>query len=99
MVNALDLADLGQPHADILRGGHEDTVTMVLGLSENSLQVLDTGHDSDGHLSSLSWGVGTGVQGGSESFADFLDLGLELVSLEEDDEDGLVDWLSLEMEL
>lgn len=97
MVDGLDLADLGQPHADILRGGHQHPVTVVLGLSEDRLQILDPGHHSDGHLPPLGRGVRARVERGSESFADLLDLRLELVTLEEDDEDRLVHRFSLEL--
>lgn len=71
-------------------------MTMVLGLSENGLQIFDSCHDAHGHLTTIGWCFWARVQGGAETLADFLDASLELITLEEDDEDGLVDVVTLQ---
>ena len=46
---------------------HQNPVLMVLGLSEDGFQILDSRHHADAHFSSLLGCVGTGVQGRSEA--------------------------------
>lgn len=62
------------------------------------VQILDPGHNSHGHLPSVSGCLGARVQGRTETFADLLHTGLQLVSLEEDDEHRLVHLVRLEEE-
>lgn len=83
---------------------------MILCLAENCFQVFDTSHDSDRHFASFLVGIWTWIEGGTETavlyvrkdfkyqnipFTDFLNLSLELISLEEDDEDSLIHWFTL----
>lgn len=46
---------------------HQNPVLMVLGLSEDGLQILDSRHHADAHFSSFLGCVGTGVQGRSKA--------------------------------
>lgn len=87
MINRFDLANLHEPVLQILRGSDEDSMTMVLSLAQNGVQVFDSCHDSHRHFTTVSWCFWARVQSGAEPFANLLDASLELVTLEEDDED------------
>lgn len=95
MVDRLDLADLNEPVLEVLGRGDQHTVTMVLSLSQDSVQVLDSCHDAHGHFAAISRSFWAWIESRTEPFADFLDARLELVTLEEDDENGLVDVVAL----
>jgi hypothetical protein len=61
----------------------------------HSVQVFQTCHDTHGHFPAISWGLWTGIKSGSETFTDFLDSSLKLISLEEYDEYWLEDIIPL----
>lgn len=67
-------------------------------LYTHRIEIFNPSHDPHGHFATISGRLGARVQGGAETFADLLDAGLQLVSLEEDDEDGLVNLIRLEKE-
>jgi len=95
VVDGFYLAHLHEPVGDVLSCRSQHSVSVVLGLSKDGVEVLDAGHHAHGHLPPVRGGLGTGVQGGSETLADLLDAGLQLVSLEEDDEHALVHLVAL----
>lgn len=68
---------------------------MILSLTQNSVQILNASHNANGHFAALSWSFGARIQSCAESFANFLDTGLKLVSLEKDDKDGFVHLIAL----
>lgn len=68
---------------------------MILGLAENSVQILDASHYTHGHFTAIGWCLWAWIQCCPESFAYFLDTGLQLIALEEDDEHGLEDLVTL----
>lgn len=53
-------------------------MSVILGLSEHSVEIFNSCKDSDAHLSSLGWSVGTGVESRSEALADLFDLHAKL---------------------
>ena len=54
---------------------------MILSLTQNSVQILNASHNANGHFAALSWSFGARIQCCAESFANFFDTGLKLVSL------------------
>jgi hypothetical protein len=91
----LDFPNFDEPVFDILGRSYQHAVTMILSLTQNSIQILNTSHDANGHFTTLSWSFWARIQRRTESFTNFLDTGFKLVSLEEDDEDGFVHLISL----
>lgn len=61
-------------------------MTVVLSLTQNRVEVFDTGHDTDGHLTALGRCLRAWIQSCTESLTNLLDARFELISLEEDDE-------------
>lgn len=91
----LDFPNFDEPVFDILGRSYQHAVTMILSLTQNSIQILNASHDANGHFTTLSWSFRARIQRRTESFTNFLDAGFKLVSLEEDDEDGFVHLISL----
>jgi hypothetical protein len=75
-----------------------DSVPVVLGLTEDGVEILDAGHDAHGHFPAVGGSLGARVQGGPETLADLLNARLQLVTLEEDDEHALVHLVTLQIE-
>lgn len=95
MINRLDLADLNEPVLKVLGGCNQHAMTMILSLSQDSVQVFDSCHDTHCHFTTISRSFRAWIESSAETFTDFLDASLELVTLEEDDEHGLVDIVAL----
>ena len=53
-------------------------MSVIVGLTQDGVQILQPLHDADGHLAAVGRLIGAGVQGGPEALADFLDSGFEL---------------------
>ena len=68
MVNGLDLLDLDEPDFDILGGGEEDSMTMLLSLAEDVVQILDPRHHANGDLTTLGRRFRTWVQRRAETW-------------------------------
>jgi hypothetical protein len=96
VVDGLYLAHLDEPDLDVLGGCDEDSVSVIVGLAEDRVEVLQTLHHSNGHLPTIGCLIRTRIKSGSESFANLLYPRLELLTLEKDDEDGLVNLVSAE---
>ena len=94
MVDRLDLPDLHKPYLDVLGGSNEDSVSVIIGLSKDSVEVLQPLHDAHSHLPPVTGLVWAGVESGPEPLADLLDSALQLLALEEGDEDTLEDLVS-----
>ena len=62
VVNGLDLLDLDEPDFDVLGGGEQDTMSMLLSLAEDVVQILDTRHHAYGDLPTLGRRLRTRVQ-------------------------------------
>lgn len=95
VINRLDFANLHKPVLKIFRCGNQNAMTMVLSLSQDSVQIFDSGHNAHCHFTTISWCLWAWIQSCTETFANLLDASLELVSLEEDDEYRLVHVVSL----
>jgi hypothetical protein len=95
VVNRLDLADFHEPVLEVLGSGDQHAMTMILSLSQDSVQVLDSCLGVNGHFAAVSRRFWAWIESRAESFANLLDANLELITLEEDDEDGLVDVVAL----
>ena len=80
MVDRLDLPDLHKPYLDVLGGSNEDSVSVIIGLSKDSVEVLQPLHDSDRHLPPVRRLVRARVEGCAESFADLLHSRLQLLT-------------------
>ena len=91
MVDRLDLPDLHKPYLDVLGGSNEDSVSVIIGLSKDSVEVLQPLHDAHSHLPPVTGLVWAGVESRPETLADLLDSTLKLLALEEGDEDTLED--------
>lgn len=96
VVNRFDFADLHEPVLEVLGGSDQHAVTMVLRLSQDGVQVLDSCHDAHRHFATIGRRLRARIQSGAESFANLLHASLQLVALEEDDENGFVDVVTLE---
>jgi hypothetical protein len=53
VIDGFDLAHLDEPHLDIFGRGRKDALTMVVGLADDRAQVLQTLHDTHGHLAAV----------------------------------------------
>ncbi|CAN7977326.1 unnamed protein product, partial [Ixodes persulcatus] len=97
VVDGFDLAHLHKPVLDVLGRSHQHPVTVVLGLAEHlrNVDIFDPRHHSDGHFSAVGGSLGARVQGGPKSEGHKESVTLQLLSLEEDDEDGLVHLITL----
>ena len=78
MVDRLDLPHLDKPNLDVLGSGNEDSVSVVVGLAEDGVEVLQSLHHPDSHLPPVRRLVRARVEGCPESFADLLHSGLQL---------------------
>lgn len=95
VIDGLDLADLDEPIFEFLRRGDEHAMTMILSLTENGVQIFNASHDAHRHLATIGRCLWTWIQCRTETLADLLDAGLQLVALEEDDEHRFVDVVTL----
>jgi len=98
MVDRFDLADLDEPVLQVLSGCDQHSMTMILGLAQNGVQVLDSCHDAHCHLATIGRCFWARIECCAETFANLLNASLQLVTLEEDDEDRFVDVVTLKLE-
>lgn len=70
---------------------------MVLRLIENHVEVLEASHDAFEHLVALLADAWAWIERRVEASANFLDAVLELFTLEEGGEDGLVEIVALKI--
>lgn len=70
---------------------------MILSLSQDSVQIFDSCHDTHRHFATISRCFWAWIKSRTETFADFFDASLELITLKKDDEDRLVDVVALVM--
>jgi hypothetical protein len=91
MINGLDFARFRHPHSNILCGCNQNTMSMILSLAQNSLQIFNSGHNSNRHFSTLLRRIWTWIESSAKSFTNLLDTRLKLFALEKDDENALVD--------
>ena len=70
MVDGLDLANLDEPHLDVLGCGGQHPLPVIVGLADDRVEVFQTLHDADGHLATVAGHVRARVKGCSEAFAD-----------------------------
>lgn len=95
MIDRFDFPHFHEPILNVFSRGYEHAMTVVLSLTEDSVQVFDASHNADRHFSALGRRLRARVQRGTETFADFLHSRLQLVSLEEDDEHRFIHLVTL----
>lgn len=95
VVDGLHFPHHDAPVLQLFGNINQDALAMVLSLVQHQIQILQAGPDPVHHLVPFGACVGTRIEGGVETAADFFYAGLELFALEEGGEDGLVHFISL----
>ncbi len=83
MVDCLDLPDPSIPDPEVSGTGEQKPSPVVLGLPEDSVEVLQPGAHAVHHLPALRRPLRARVHGGMEALANLLHAGLQGFSLEE----------------
>ncbi len=78
---------------------YQHTMTMVLSLSQNRVQILDSRHNTHRHFTTISWSFRAWIQSCTESFTNLLHSSFKLITLEENDEHWFVDIVTLKRKI
>ena len=95
VINRFHLLNHDGPTWKFLGNIVQDTLTMILRLIQNHVQILQTCQDALQHFIALFWCVGARIQIGMVTGADFLDATFQLITLEESNKDGFVKLVTL----
>lgn len=93
----LDFANFDHPTAYMFSGSFQNATTMIISLSQNRCQVLNTRIDADTSFATQAGRFGAWIQSGVVAFANFFDSNFELVTLVEGDENRFLDIVTLEL--
>ena len=93
----LNLADFDYPAAQMFSGSNQNSVAMIISLSQDRREVLQTGLDADTSLAPQAGRFRARIQSGVIAFANLFHSDFELVALVEGNEDRFLHIVALKL--